>query len=260
MDARMRARRARVHADAVRRRQRRTLSLFALLVVVAGVAVVLRSPLFGISGVRVTGVEGRRAAAVERITALERGQHLLTAPLDAAARRVEGLPWVKQAVVRRVPPSTVEIAVVPRTPVLTLRTDEASWQVDDQAVLVDGGRVRGAPVIAVGGMGLPDLGAAIDDETVRAAVETHTGLPAWLRRQTARYDVTDPVGLVLHLQVPPRARDGESDGQATAVRVLVGDADDLALKAEVIRVLLPQAVAQGGALDVRAPANPVVVP
>jgi hypothetical protein len=42
--------------------------------------------------------------------------------------------------------------------------------------------------------------------------------------------------------------------------VLVGDADNLALKAEVIRVLLPQAISQGGDLDVRAPANPVVVP
>lgn len=260
MDARMRARRARVHADAVRRRQRRTLSLFALLVVVAGVAVVLRSPLFGISGVRVAGVEGRRAAAVGRIAALERGQHLLTAPLDEAARRVEGLPWVREAVVRRVPPSTVEIAVVPRTPVVTVRTADASWQVDDEVVLVDGGRVRGAPVITVGGMALPDLGAPIDDETVQAAVETHTGLPAWLRRQVVGYDVTDPVGLVLHLQVPPRGEREDSDGEPSPVRVLFGDAEDLPLKAEVIRVLLPEAIVQGGDLDVRAPANPVVVP
>ena len=260
MDARMRARRARVHADAVRRRQRRTISLFALLVVVAGVAVVLRSPLFGISGIRVTGVEGPRAAAVERIAALERGQQLLTAPLEDASRRVEGLPWVKQAVVRRAPPSTVAIEVVPRTPLLTLRTDGASWQVDDEAVLVDGGRVRGAPVITVGQMALPELGVPVDDETVQAAVDAHVGIPPWLRRRVTSYDVADPAGLVLHLQVPPRDADGESAGDVAAVRVLVGDADNLALKAEVIRVLLPQAISQGGDLDVRAPANPVVVP
>lgn len=73
MDARIRARRARVRSDAAKRRQRRTLSLFALLVVVAGVAVVLRSPLFEISGIQVIGVSGDRADTVDRAAALEPG-------------------------------------------------------------------------------------------------------------------------------------------------------------------------------------------
>jgi hypothetical protein len=42
--------------------------------------------------------------------------------------------------------------------------------------------------------------------------------------------------------------------------VRFGSPEDLALKAEVIRVLLPQAAERGSTLDVRAPANPVVVP
>ena len=51
-----------VRADATRRRQRRTLSLFVLLL--AGrrrIAVVLRSPLFGIGGIAVEGVSRDRA-------------------------------------------------------------------------------------------------------------------------------------------------------------------------------------------------------
>ena len=257
MDARIRARRARVRSDAVRRRQRRTLSLFVLLVLVAGVAIVLRSPLFGISGIRVTGVSGPRARAVEHTAALERGQHLLTAPLDEARARVEELPWVAEAVVRRAPPSTVAIDVTPRTPLLTVQTDGASWKVDDEAVLVDGGRVRDAPVIALRGTRLPELGRPIDEAVVRDAVEVHTHLPGWLRGQVAAYEAAGDHGLVLRLRVPPRDPD---DGQPTTVRVRFGTARDLALKVEVIRVLLPEAVARGGSLDVRAPANPVVVP
>ena len=270
MDARIRARRARVNADAVRRRQRRTLSLFILLVLAAGIAVVLRSPLFGISGISVTGVSGPRARTVERTAALERGQHLLTAPLDGARARVEQLPWVAEAVVRRAPPSTVAIEVTPRTPLLTVQTDGASWKVDDEAVLVDGGRVIDAPVIALSGAELPELGRPIDDPAVRDAVEVHTHLPGWLRGQVAAYEATDD-GLVLKLRVPPRDPDlgegerqraggwGSADGPTT-VRVRFGTARDLALKVEVIRVLLPEAIAAGGSLDVQAPANPVVVP
>lgn len=257
MDARIRARRARVRADAARRRQRRTLSLFVLLVLISGIAVVLRSPLFGISGIRVTGVSGPRERTVERTAALERGQHLLTVPLDEARARVEELPWVADAVVRRSPPSTVAIEVTPRTPLLTVETAGASWKVDDEAVLVDGGRVKDAPVIVLGDAELPELGQPIDDAPVRDAVEVHTHLPGWLRGQVAAYEVTDHHALVVRLRVPPRDPD---EGEPTTVRVWFGTARDLALKVEVIRVLLPEAVDSGGSLDVRAPANPVVVP
>lgn len=256
MDARIRARRARVHADAVKRRQRRTLSLFALLIVVAGVAVALRSSLFEVTAVQVTGVSGDRAASVKRAAALERGQHMLTAPLADAQRRVESLPWVKDAVVRRSPPSTVAIDVISRTPLLTVQTDDASWKVDDESVLVDGGKVKGAPAVMLGTAKLPELGRVIDIGVVRDAVEVHTHLPGWLRRRVQAYEVSDSDDLILRLRVPQ----GASDGDPATVRVRLGTAGDLALKAEVIRVLLPQAAEQGGALDVRAPANPVVVP
>lgn len=258
MDARIRARRATVRADAVRRRQRRTLSLFVLLVLVAGIAVVLRSPLFGISDIRVTGASGGRARTVERTAALEQGQHLLTAPLEEARARVEALPWVAEAVVRRAPPSTVAIEVTSRTPMLTVETSTASWKVDDEAVLVDGGRVKGAPVVELGDVTLPELGRPVDNQAVRDAVEVHTHLPGWLRGQVAAYEASDAYGVVLRLHVPPDDPDA-GDGPVT-VPVRFGTARDLALKVEVIRVLLPEAVSGGSSLDVRAPANPVVVP
>lgn len=257
MDARIRARRARVRADAAKRRQRRTLSLFALLLVVAGVAVTVRSSLFELTDVRVVGVTGDRAGAVQRAAALEPGQHLLTVPLEEAQRRVESLPWVKQAVVHRAPPSTIAIDVTPRVPVLTVQTDGSSWQIDADAVLVDGGSVTDAPPIVASGAALPELGQPVDSPAIRDAVEVHTGLPAWLRRRVTAYVVSAPGNLTLQLRVPPADPD---EGGPTMVPVRFGGPDDLALKAEVIRVLLPQAAEQGGAIDVRAPANPVVVP
>jgi hypothetical protein len=280
MDARIRARRARVRAEVVKRRQRRTLSLFFLLVVVAVVAVTLRSPLFEISAIEVRGVSGERAEVVRQAAAIQQGQHLLTAPLDKAQASVERLAWVKTAVVRRVPPSTVAVQVTPRRPLLTVEAGGAAWKIDDEAVMIDGGRVAGAPVIVVGegeragvpgsaaGLDRPELGAAVQDRTVRDAVRVHTGLPAWLRGQVTAYRVEGPRDLWLRVRVPAKGdgskppageREQADERGSTSVKVRFGTSRDLALKAEVIRVLLPQAVEQEGDLDVRAPANPVVV-
>lgn len=257
MDARIRARRARVRADAARRRQRRTLSLFALLLVVAGVAVALRSSLFELTDVRVVGTAGERVTAVRRAAALEPGQHLLTVPLEEAQRRVESLPWVKEAVVHRAPPSTIEIDVTRRVPLLTVETGASSWQVDADAVMVDGGHVPDTPPIVASGADLPELGQPVDSPAIRDAVEVHTALPAWLRRRVTAYVVSAPGNLTLRLRVPPSDPD---EGEPTVVPVRFGGPEDLALKAEVIRLLLPQTAERAAALDVRAPANPVVVP
>lgn len=255
MDARMRARRARVRAEAVRRRQRRTLSLFILLLLVAGVSVALRSPLFEIGAIEVRGVGAERSRAVRQAAAIHRGQHLLTAPLVEAQASVERLAWVRSADVHRVPPATIAIDVTPRQPLLTVETGAASWKVDGDAVIVDGGRVADAPVIEVGAVDLPPLGAEISDATVRDAVQVHRELPGWLRSQVVAYRVAAPRDLWIRLRVP---QSGDGAGR-TAVDVRFGSARDIALKAEVMRVLLPQAAEQQGDLDVRAPANPVVV-
>lgn len=256
MDARIRARRARVRAEAVKRRQRRTLSLFVLLLLVAGVSVALRSPLFEISAIEVRGADGRRADSVRQAAAISKGQHLLTAPLEEAQASVEGLAWVRSAVVHRAPPSTVAIDVTPRRPLLTVETSTASWKVDEDAVVIAGGQVSDAPAINVGDQKIPPLGSTIEDPTVRDAVVVHTRLPAWLRSQVAVYRIAGPRDLWLRLMVT----DGEGESSdPTTVNVRFGTAKDLALKAEVLRVLLPQAVEQQRDLDVRAPANPVVV-
>jgi cell division protein FtsQ len=232
------------------------MSLFVLLLVVAGVAVVLRSSLFQITAVEIRGVGGQRAAAVRRAAAVQPHEHLLTAPLKQAETRVERLAWVADAKVHRVPPSTVAIDVTERSPVLTLRVGGSSWQVDGEVVLVDGGRVDDAPVIRAGDLELPVPGRPIDDRAVREAVEVHQGLPTWLRRQVMAYEIGRSRDLVLELAVPS---DAEASDETATVHVRFGGPSDLALKVEVIRVLLPEALERGGALDVRAPANPVIV-
>lgn len=75
--------------------------------------------------VRAVSVEGNRHAAEEEILAVARvdtGARLLSVDPDLVADRAQRHPWVRSAVVRRLPPGTVWIRVDERTPVVLALT------------------------------------------------------------------------------------------------------------------------------------------
>ena len=71
---------------------------------------------FGIENVKMTGQS--ETSEVDVLAALDIGQYpsLLTLDLEDAQARIETLPWVKQATLKKLFPDTVEIAVVEREP------------------------------------------------------------------------------------------------------------------------------------------------
>jgi len=78
-------------------------------------------------------VVGRRETAQKDLLAavrLARGAPILAFDLDAAKRRIEALPWVKNASVERMLPSTVLLNVEERRPV-------ALWQHQGKFALID---------------------------------------------------------------------------------------------------------------------------
>jgi cell division protein FtsQ len=245
MDARIRARRRAVLAAGYRRRRRITLSVLSAVALLGLAFAVSHSPLFAVDEVRVTGLEGERAALVDRLAAVSPGERLLSVDLDAIRDDVIGLPFVREVAVTRVPPSTIQIAVVPRVPVVAVAVPGASWLLDADGV-VDAERSV-----------LPGPGVEVSDAAVRNAVEVHVGLPGPLRAQIDRYDAPSERGLRLHL--------AEDD-----IWVRFGVAERVPAKAQVIGLLLDQAREQAARagrsdlgvaeLDVRAPDNPVLVP
>jgi cell division protein FtsQ len=66
------------------------------------------------------------------LAALDIGTYpsLLTLDLDAARARIQALPWVREAGLKKLFPDTVEISIVERTPF-------ATWQHDNVVSLVD---------------------------------------------------------------------------------------------------------------------------
>lgn len=133
---RLRRRRVGVRRAAGRRRLRVLVALASSLTLAAAVWGVARSPLLDVDRVSVVGAERTGTAAVLAAARIGSAEAMGDVDEAAAARRIERLPWVRRAVVRREWPGTVRVAVVERRAVAVTRTFEDQW-----ALLDGGGRV-----------------------------------------------------------------------------------------------------------------------
>jgi cell division protein FtsQ len=77
-----------------------------------------------------------RGEVLALLSGLE-GEHLLQADLEAWRRRVLASPWVEQAALRRVLPSTVEVVIRERTPLAIGRIRGDLYRVDEQGTVID---------------------------------------------------------------------------------------------------------------------------
>ena len=161
----------------------RRVALGALAVALFMVAV-LASPLLRITSVVAVGTAHTSAATIVRAANVGTGSSMVLLDTGAIAHRVEMLPWVASASIRRRWPSTLQIDVQERTPVAT--ATNASGQI----VAVDrSGRVLG---VMTSRLGLPGL-----------SIQGHAGQPGSLLTSTAQpcLDVAASVPKALAFQL-----------------------------------------------------------
>lgn len=226
MDARLKARREGVARARLRRRRRVAASAAALVLVAMAATGVAVSPLAEITEVRVAGVDGERLRKARTAADVHLGENVLTADLRTAESRVEELPWVHRAAVRRQPPTTVEIAVMVRTPVARVETSESTWLVDREGVVVAEGTEEQLPLVEAPDAVLPAVGSPVRDAAVRNALKMRARLPDRLRSRVVRYEAPTPRGLRLQLD--------------NGVTVRVGRAEQVEEKAQAMSLMLAQ--------------------
>ncbi len=89
--------------------------------------------------VQAVTLEGRNETAqreIARMLGIKRGDLMLYVDVDEARARVEALPWVKSAEVRRVWPDRIVVRIIERSPV-------AVWQKDGAKTVID---IEGKPI------------------------------------------------------------------------------------------------------------------
>lgn len=239
---RIRARRVAVARDVGRRRRRRLNAVLGALCAVVWGLVGLRSPLFDVDRIQVSGVEHTPPAAVLSAMGAGRGTPLIDVDAGAAAARIERLPWVAEARVHRLWPGTVRVVVVERRAVAVV-AHPGGW-----AILDASGRVvavaadRGEGLVALDGVRDLAPGATLgrDDRILLRAVGE---LPTEAREHVTSVGRGEE-GLVATLD----------DGPC----LVLGDAADLEAKVRAAAAVAEDADLDEGRIDVRVPTAPAL--
>jgi cell division protein FtsQ len=110
-------------------------------------------------------VEGRNRTsreALRRALKVKKGDNLLAADPWAIKKRLEALPWVREAVVERRYPNAMVVTLTERTPIARFRDKSGAVLVDDTGALI---KVQPEPehenLILLIGDGAPDAAAAL---------------------------------------------------------------------------------------------------
>jgi cell division protein FtsQ len=182
----------------------------AVLGAVAWVAASLGSArVLAVQHIAVRGTSRLASSDVESLVSGLRGRNILRVDLEPYRQKVLDSPWVADATVWRVLPSTIEVRVSERTPMAIARLGAQLYLVDNAGVVVDeyGPRYRDvdAPIVD----GLVDApvvrGTEADVDRTRLVTALLTALDARqdLRRRVSQIDVSNAHDAALMFDADP---------------------------------------------------------
>jgi len=244
LDERMRRRRLAVEHDARDRRYRRVALMLLPLALLVGVGVGAHMPMLDVDRVVVEGAIQTPPATVAWASRIHKGDALLTTDAIGAERRIEALPWVADARVKREWPGTVRITVTERGPIALLAPEAEGHPgavVDATGRIVDVGGPEIAGLVQLTGLNprLAEGGRipARGREALALAVALSRRLPGAALAVDADLEVSLAVGGI--------ARFGNSEqleAKLVALETILSDVDtdDMAV------------------LDLRVPSNPTI--
>jgi cell division protein FtsQ len=154
-DRRIAERRKAILAARARRRRRVLGWGLAAIALAAGVAYLIRTPLFGLSAVRVEGTRAVAQAEIARASEVRIGEPYLGLDMAAIRARVAALPRVESVRVTRDYPSSLRITVTERQAVASVSTGSLFWLVAADGTVLDSAGSQPAEVPYVASVPLP---------------------------------------------------------------------------------------------------------
>jgi cell division protein FtsQ len=252
IDPRIRQRRVAVLRSRGRRRLRRVLTVLGAAALAVAIVAVLHTPLFSARAVTVTGVHPETGtAAIVAAAGLERHPPMISLNSAAVAGRVEALPFIASAEVKRHWPDGVQISVTERVPALQMAGPGASWSVLDgrgRTLQLGSARLPGLVVFIVhtrsGGIPPAPVGRSLPADA-SAGLLTCRSLPKAFSAQVVSVTVAPDATISLALN--------------SGIIVLIGTGTDLTAKFEDVAAIIAHgSLHPTSTIDVSVPESPTV--
>lgn len=237
-----RARRARRGSDGRRGRFRRYgISLLVVLTLAAGGVALVRSPLFEVDGIEVSGMRMLSRNEVLAASGLRIGMNVLSVDTSGVRQRLERIPLVASAKVERIYPSQVKIQVTERKPSAVAIVGGTAWLIEARGALMT--KVAAPPA----GLPVVKVTAPPESYALSEALRLWVALPAWAKSKTSALTAPEPT-LISAL--------------IGGTQVIFGSADDVLPKMQAVIAIFARAKTDRrrvSRIDVRAPHRPAAV-
>lgn len=220
-----------------RRRRAWLIGVGSVLAVSAGVLAIAYSPLMALREVRIEGAARIPAGEIQAAFAEDLGTPLPLVTSDDVRGALEAFPLIETYSTETLPPGTLVVRIVERTPVGVLETPRGLELVDAAGVVIErpAERPEGQPVIDAG---------PVTSKGFRSAAAVIRALPGEVRGQLVRVTAASADDVRLEL--------------AGGAVVVWGSAEESTTKATVLASLMRSAPAGSVTqYDVSAPMSPV---
>jgi cell division protein FtsQ len=231
-------------ADVAPTRKSLAIGFAALAVALGGYLIARQSPLFAIDRIKVSGGSPQVARQVHSALASLVGRPLVGLDGSAVLEQVDALPTVVSASYDRAFPHTLRITVVPERPAAVLRQGSDSWLVS----------MRGRVMERLPAMALPRLPRIWI--STRTSVRTGAELTA-AGAATAAHAVGLAGTFAARIGSAAYANGALVFHLRSGVEVLLGDGEDIRLKAAVADQVLALLPSGSTFVDVSNPGRPV---
>ena len=185
------------------------LALMAAFGAYRGGGAVRYARLLEVDRIVVRGTERLSIGEVLSVLSGLRGENIVRTDLSAWRLRLLSSPWVRDAALRRLLPSTVEVVVSERQPVGIARIDGRLYLVDERAVVIDeyGPQYADFDLPIIDGLAPPSAPAGAPADAARADLAARLiaslGSRPEIARRVSQVDVRDPHNAAVILSGDP---------------------------------------------------------
>ena len=167
----------------------------------------LAAPFLTVDNLVVSGTDQLSEGEVLALVAGLRGENILAVDLEAYQQRLVASPWLRDGILRRILPSTVEVLVTERSPTAVARFADLLYLVDERGAIIDqhGPRFARFDLPIIDGLGAPDVVPVVDPARMALAARLLEQLGAHpeVLGAISQIDVTDPYNAVVLLNDDP---------------------------------------------------------
>ncbi len=207
-----------------------------MLMFLAAVYVLARSPFFEVREIMVEGNNSLSAENIISVSGINPGENIFKINLKLSAERIRVLPVVKRVDMSRKLPSTVAIRVEERKPLALLPVDGGFIQVDDEGVHIQKGDIASnqLPVVTGVTFAVPEPGGRIMSGALKTALAVVGEIPPGLLPQLSEINIDGD-------QITAYTLDG--------IQCRLGSASGMKQKGEVFMKVLSELKAKGKRIE-----------